>query len=470
MCFGTTIVDLSPPGTNYQFLQTNLGSPTYNNVMECYWTFTTVPTQYLSIFVNNLDIQPVVDFVYIFNGTSTAGDLLWNMSGYNLISYPGTPLYSTVSALTVWFHTDVVNVATGLDAQVGWVLYNGALTLGPAALPYQLYTNMIVPYNSNSNTTWYITSPPGTKASICACYFYIAPFDFFKIYSGPAIDDAALMNGASFNGFPAVETQYTAAANTMTTWFFSNTTYTGYSGVSAMVGWVCTGSITVSTPADYPYVLMTNNGVAYENSMTCAWYFASPPGTVVAMVMTTFITERSGDYFYVYDGPSSAAALLNTGATSGFPILATYYSTGNALSAVFTSNGATVTSGVTANVPGFVCANGVTTFTSEALLYSNYGGTPYRNGANCIAEFTAPRNYIVVIAFVTFTTEAVNDVLAVFDGIGLGGALLGSFSGTGVPPPVQSVGTSLTTQFTSDGATTAAGFVANVTFLCKLHC
>ena len=77
-------------------------------------------------------------------------------------------------------------------------------------------------------------------------------------------------------------------------------------------------------------------------------YTISPPGaTSVQLQFTEFDVEANYDYLYIYDGPSTSSNLIGqyTGTTSP----GTINSTGNALTIRFTSDGATVKPGFTAN-------------------------------------------------------------------------------------------------------------------------
>jgi len=90
----------------------------------------------------------------------------------------------------------------------------------------------------------------------------------------------------------------------------------------------------------------------------------------------------------------------------------------------------------------------------------------YSNNEN-ITTAICPSNTtdLVTVAFTSFATEAGFDVLSIYDGSSATAPLLGSYSGTNVPPTFTSStpGGCLTFVFTSDGSVTGAGWVTNIT-------
>ncbi len=86
------------------------------------------------------------------------------------------------------------------------------------------------------------------------------------------------------------------------------------------------------------------------------------------------------------------------------------------------------------------------------------------NGTTIICPATPGEQ--VTVAFTSFTTQATFDTLSIYDGSNaIPGALLGTFSGTAIPPTFTSsaVDGCLTFVFVSNATVTAAGWVANVT-------
>ena len=93
------------------------------------------------------------------------------------------------------------------------------------------------------------------------------------------------------------------------------------------------------------------------------------------------------------------------------------------------------------------------------------GGTAnYSDNVDVIAIISPPGATQVQLAFSQFDLENNWDYVYVYDGAGIGGTLLGTFTGNTLPnggAPFVSTGNALTFHFTTDGSVTMAGFVAN---------
>jgi gliding motility-associated-like protein len=101
------------------------------------------------------------------------------------------------------------------------------------------------------------------------------------------------------------------------------------------------------------------------------------------------------------------------------------------------------------------------TFTDPGGATGNYGNN--ENVTTVIVPDVATNQ--VTVTFTSFNLENNFDFLSRYDGNSTAGALLGTFSGTNLPPTFTSsaVNGCLTFVFTSDGSVTPAGWIANVT-------
>ena len=116
----------------------------------------------------------------------------------------------------------------------------------------------------------------------------------------------------------------------------------------------------------------------------------------------------------------------------------------------------------------------LTTFTTQALPpvcggnFVDTGGPSgtYNNNAN-ITTTICPTNPgdLVTVTFTSFSTESGLDLLTIYDGDNASATLLGTYSGTAIPPTYTSNAASgcLTFVFTSDSSVTLAGWTSNVT-------
>lgn len=87
----------------------------------------------------------------------------------------------------------------------------------------------------------------------------------------------------------------------------------------------------------------------------------------------------------------------------------------------------------------------------------------YKNNENYTFTIAPTGASSVKLTFESFSTEASYDFLRIYDGPTTASTLLGTYSGTTLPPVITSSGGSLTIRFTSDNATTKPGWVANWT-------
>lgn len=94
------------------------------------------------------------------------------------------------------------------------------------------------------------------------------------------------------------------------------------------------------------------------------------------------------------------------------------------------------------------------------------GAGNYGNNANFVATYCpAVAGQVVTITFTAFATEAIFDVVYIHNGPSIGAPVIGTYSGTTLPPALTSndPGGCLTLRFTSDGSINAAGWTANIT-------
>lgn len=95
-------------------------------------------------------------------------------------------------------------------------------------------------------------------------------------------------------------------------------------------------------------------------------------------------------------------------------------------------------------------------------------GANYPNGANSVVTIcpSVPGD-MVVLNFTSFNTEANYDQLLIYDGNSIAAPLIGTYSGTAIPPLIMATNPTgcLTAVFTSDGSVNYAGWAANVSCL-----
>lgn len=100
----------------------------------------------------------------------------------------------------------------------------------------------------------------------------------------------------------------------------------------------------------------------------------------------------------------------------------------------------------------------------NSLVQAHNGSVgTYSNNANGYVVVNA--GFAAVISIVgTYTTESGFDYVRIYNGVGTGGTLLGTYNGSGAFTFNGTAGQTLTIQFTSDGSVVYAGFDLNITY------
>ncbi|TKS88293.1 CUB and sushi domain-containing protein 3 [Collichthys lucidus] len=112
-----------------------------------------------------------------------------------------------------------------------------------------------------------------------------------------------------------------------------------------------------------------------------------------------------------------------------------------------------------------VPCGGVLTFRRGTILSPGYP-EPYDNNQNCVWKVSVPEGAGIQIQVVSFATEHNWDSLDFYDGADNHAPRLGSYSGTTIPPLLNSTSNNLYLSFSSDISVSAAGFHLEYTAQC----
>jgi len=188
------------------------------------------------------------------------------------------------------------------------------------------------------------------------------------------------------------------------------------------------------------------------------------PGDAVTLTFTAFNTEAGYDQLLIYDGPTTAAPLVGTYSGTALPPAISSTHSSGCLTLVFTSDGSV-------NYPGWAatitCGPWTPPPSACGTTVYDPGGVSgnYPNSADFTTTY-CPDNPgdLVSLVFTSFNTEANWDFLYIYDGPNMGAPLLGTYSGTAMPPTFTSSHPSgcLTIRFTSDGSFNYSGWAAQV--------
>jgi hypothetical protein len=216
---------------------------------------------------------------------------------------------------------------------------------------------------------------------------------------------------------------------------------------------IATAGVTVTTSSPVPANAGPDQNLAA--CATTATLAATPPG-----VGTGAWTVVSGGG--VVTTPSSATSGV-TGIVPGTPLVLRWTTTNGDCVA---SDEVTITSPVG---PGcaIILVSGAGTNNvpcgTDAVLKDHAGDANYANNRNDWSVINAGLGATITLSG-TYTTENNWDFIRIYDGSGIAGTLLATYTGTGAINYVGAPGQTLTLQFTSDGSNVASGFVVNVTY------
>ena len=119
----------------------------------------------------------------------------------------------------------------------------------------------------------------------------------------------------------------------------------------------------------------------------------------------------------------------------------------------FTTDGSIAAAGWSATyAPGTPvgCVN-QTFITATGTVTDGSGSSNYGNNMTCSKLIQPSGGGIIALTFTSFATEAGYDFVRVYDGATTSSTLLGTYSGSSLPPVLTSSGGSMLITFTTDG-------------------
>ena len=189
-------------------------------------------------------------------------------------------------------------------------------------------------------------------------------------------------------------------------------------------------------------------------------------GGTITLTFTSFATEAGYDFVRVYNGATTSSPLMGTYSGTSLPPVLT--STGGSMLITFTTDGSVTAAGWSANHTLRVQQEHVSMKHSLLLRGLSLTIAVHRIiSTTCRAEAdTTTGATSVTLTFTSFTTEAGYDFVRVYNGATTSSPLMGTYSGTSLPPVLTSTGGSMLITFTTDGSVTAAGWSATYTSRC----
>ncbi|MBK6484075.1 MAG: fibronectin type III domain-containing protein [Chitinophagaceae bacterium] len=106
--------------------------------------------------------------------------------------------------------------------------------------------------------------------------------------------------------------------------------------------------------------------------------------------------------------------------------------------------------------------SGTTTLTQPGGSFSDGSGTSdYNPDLNCKWLISPPGATSITVLFSSFNTQLNKDKVKIYDGPDVSSPLIGTFSGSSLPPSVTSTGGSMLVKFNTDASISAPGWSAN---------
>lgn len=450
------------------------------------------PGSYMSVIFSLFATGNNSDFLFIYDGPNTSSPLVARYSGS---TSPDTIVARNPAGCLTFVFTSSPSGQT-----TGWIAaLSCSFTAGTNSGTYPITNNAVDTvcggrfydsggngnnYNANENSAMtFYPSTAGQYMSVTFSAFNIqASLDLFYIYDGPNTSSPliGIYSGLTSPGTIGARNP----AGCLTFLFTSNAT-------SQNLGWAAQLSCSASPGSSTGVYPMTNSavdtvcgGTFYDangasnysnNENTTMTFYPATPGSFLKVSFTAFSTQSFLDLFYIYDGPSSSSPLIGiySGATSPNNIAARNAS--GCLTFVFTSNASTVNSGWVATLscsgtPGtsdgvYLMSNNSVITTCGGTFYDAGGTGNYNSNASDTARFyPATAGQYVQLNFSAFITEAINDLVYIFDGPNVSSPLIAIYHNQSSPGTITARNSSgvLTIVFVSNNTVTPAGWVATI--------
>jgi M6 family metalloprotease-like protein len=441
------------------------GSANYGPNLNCGWLIQPIFNDTIKIDFSNFDTESGNDLVNIYNGVNNSGSLVASYSGNSIP--PQTVVSGSGISVFVEFITNGTIGAAGWDATYtssSATTCSGTTTLTAANGSFDDGSGN-QNYDDNLNCSWLI-QPSGNPAVIS--------LDFNS------------MNLANFNDFVRIYDGTSTAGQFLGTLRFNNTgpTFTAFSGsmfiqfstdaTNNAAGWDATYTSSSSfcnpnTTLTAPFGIVDDGspiGTPYQNNTSCQWLI-QPPVTnqAIRFVFFRLITQPGVDTVTIYDGSSTTDPILGT--FSGNAIPNPIISSGPNMLVTFNTDGSVAADGWRGSyqtIPIPTCS-GQTNLTAASGTFDDGSGTSsnYSDNLLCSWLIQPPGAITIDLNFNNFDTESNFDFVRVYDGTNNSSTLLGSFSGSTIPPSLRATSGSMFVEFDSDASVNAAGWEATYT-------
>lgn len=433
----------------------------YSDNLNCSWLIQPPGANGVTINFTSFDTESNVDFLRIYNGTNNSAPLVATLSG-NAI-----PPNVSVSSGDMFIEF----ITNGSVNSSGWTASYTSST-PPTCSGVTTFTTPSGTFDDGSGTANYdnnlscgwLIQPAGSPAVITLSFSNMNLSNFgdrVNVYDGSS-NTGTLLASYFFNNTGSPVNAYSGS---MYIEFRTDANFTGN-------GW--DASYSSSSTFCTPLTTLTANfgnftdgspfGQNYQNNTSCEWLI-QPTAANVAVNLTffQFDTELNNDTVTIYDGATTASPILATYSGNN-PGLPSVLSTGGSMLVTFKSNGSVVATGWSANYntqPRPACS-GTTTLTAASGTFDDgtTATTNYTNNLNCSWLIQPAGASIVSLSFNRIATANFDEVV-VYDGTSNTAPVLGTYSGSTLPPTITSTGGAMFVEFTTNGFGTDLGWEAD---------
>jgi GEVED domain/Putative metal-binding motif/Secretion system C-terminal sorting domain len=430
------------------------------------------------------------DFITIFSGSGTGGAVVFGpVSGSGTINFTGT----VGQTYTVRFTSDSSVTTTGYNLAVS---YTGSCGAPPATLTPFTGSNSIacgvnttlcthagcgVTYANNANGFTVVNAASTAVVNINGSYNTESGFDFIRIYSGSGTGGAVVFGPVSgsgtinFTGTPGqtYTVGFTTDSSVTSTGYNLAVTYTGSCAASAVLT-PATGSNSIACGTTTNLCTHAGCGLNYANGVD-GHTIINAANSAVLNISGTYATETGWDFITIYSGSGIGGPAV-FGPVSGSGTINFTGTPGQTYTIRFTSDGSITSTGYSLAVSytgsclppnvliPFSGSNSIACGTNATLCSHAGCGNTYANNANGFTVLESTGTTTVNVSG-TYSTEACCDSVTIYDGSGIGGAVVfGPVGGSGTINYTGLPGQTLTVRFVSDVSIVSTGLNLTVTY------
>nr|XP_014268202.2 cubilin [Maylandia zebra] len=432
----------------------------YPNNVDCSWVISVDPNHRVFLNFTDLDIEYHsscnFDYVAIHDGPTSSSPLLGRVCGSSV-----PPFTSTQNTIYVRFRSDSSGNHRGFSARFseacGATIVtddNGGAIASPR-YPAQ--------YPPNQNCSWIIRA----QEPLNHVTLSFTDFDLEMIFANCSHDFLEILDGDNYDSptigrycGSEIPHPVTSFSNSLVVKFISDQSYSrkgfraAYSGSTSS----CGGDLVMETGAfnspNYPD--------AYPPNVECVWTIRSSPGNRIQLSFITFQlqgdSDCQNDYLEIREG-NATGPLVDRFCGNSLP--SNYTSViAHIMWVKFVSDASVSGAGFRAT---FSHLYGVDVTGESGQIASPLYPRTYPNNADYHWTVTVDGDSYIQIRFLDMDIEDLYDCyydhLKIFDGPSIHYYPIGTFCGLNLPPPVRSLGSTVTVQFKSDAVLGGKGFL-----------